>query len=429
MIKEHRLMLKYMKIITLSIVVLILVSIAALYAVADNSDTIMVSLRIEGIKESMYYDKAIELVAGTNVADLMRNFRGMNGAPRITIKNSEYGAYISEIRGLTEFDYGEMSGWNYRVNGTEPTLGISQYELEDGDAVVCYYGAPYSIGMQYPVANWSSLLSDGVISFTSTDTVYDEDWNPTVRTNPVVGATVMFRWDIYTTDSTGKIRIEDKTGLSGVRSLQIERYDEQSGIPTILRFAPDYEIYIPFADTPDGTWYDEAVRFCVGEGYFRGTNLVANLFEPMKDMTTAELVMVLARIAGVDVDVPATPWYAPALEWAVASGIIAEDEFVFGASLTREKFIYMFYLTANLVGTYNMEARAEIEDAVDYVSINEEYREAVSWAVETGIIKGTNTTQLTISPNAVVNRATVCQMLDNYFTNIKIMRATLKPPA
>lgn len=47
--------------------------------------------------------------------------------------------YVTSIDGLAERDYGPMSGWLYEVNGVQPDVSASQYELSDGDSVVWIY--------------------------------------------------------------------------------------------------------------------------------------------------------------------------------------------------------------------------------------------------------------------------------------------------
>ena len=64
-----------------------------------------------------------------------------------------------------------------------------------------------------------------------------------------------------------------------------------------------------------------------------------------------------------------------------------------------------------------MEAAADISSAVDYADLNEDYIQAISWAVASGIIIGTSEDELTITPGFEINRATACQMLLNYFMN------------
>ena len=47
--------------------------------------------------------------------------------------------YISGINYLYENDYGDLSGWVYKVNGVLPSVGCGGYELKDGDIIEwCY---------------------------------------------------------------------------------------------------------------------------------------------------------------------------------------------------------------------------------------------------------------------------------------------------
>lgn len=48
-------------------------------------------------------------------------------------------AYISGINYLYEFDYGDLSGWVYHINGEAPSVGCGEYILANGDAVEWHY--------------------------------------------------------------------------------------------------------------------------------------------------------------------------------------------------------------------------------------------------------------------------------------------------
>ncbi len=48
-------------------------------------------------------------------------------------------AYVQGIGNLYEFEYGDLSGWVYRVNGTSPSVGCGACTLQDGDAVEWHY--------------------------------------------------------------------------------------------------------------------------------------------------------------------------------------------------------------------------------------------------------------------------------------------------
>ena len=59
-------------------------------------------------------------------------------------KNPMYNsAYIKGIGNLYEFDCGDCSGWLYKVNGTKPNVGCSQYILHNNDKIELYYSCNY----------------------------------------------------------------------------------------------------------------------------------------------------------------------------------------------------------------------------------------------------------------------------------------------
>lgn len=47
--------------------------------------------------------------------------------------------YVKSIDGLAEFDYGNMSGWTYYINGDMPDVSCSAYKLKQGDEVQWIY--------------------------------------------------------------------------------------------------------------------------------------------------------------------------------------------------------------------------------------------------------------------------------------------------
>ena len=404
---------KLRKTTAIVLAIMMLASVMALTASGDGSETVTVSLRIEGVDEMMYYNEEIKLEAGASIADLMEALNGIDGAPEVVITEA---GYVSEIGGLTDGDYGGWSGWSFHLNDVSLTSGISDYVLHEGDMVVCFYGDPWGIpGMQYPVPDISRLFSESVIAFTSIDTTYDDEFNEVLEENPVAGALVTFNGAEYTTDENGEIVIADKTGISGFRSLQIGKYDEETGLPTVLRFSPDFLLYVPFADMLDNPWYEEAVFFCVLEWSFKGADSEANLFQPLRKMNMAELVRILALVAGGEFEAETDPWYQGELEWALENGIITIDEFDADGYVEKERFIYLFYLTIESVGDSDMTVREDISDAVDYDDITQDYIEAISWAVASGLVQGSSVEERVIEPHEIFTRAMVCQLIYNYF--------------
>ena len=60
-------------------------------------------------------------------------------------------AYISGINYLYEFDYGELSGWIYTVNGKKTSVGCGEYDVVDGDVIEWRYSC--NLGKDIEVAD------------------------------------------------------------------------------------------------------------------------------------------------------------------------------------------------------------------------------------------------------------------------------------
>lgn len=67
----------------------------------------------------------------TRAAQTRRIHLESSGAPGMV--------YVSGIANLYEFAYGDLSGWNYFVNGESASVGCDQYILKDGDVIEWHY--------------------------------------------------------------------------------------------------------------------------------------------------------------------------------------------------------------------------------------------------------------------------------------------------
>lgn len=71
------------------------------------------------------------LIQAAQQAGLLLDCRGTAGNGRL--------AYVAGIQGLYEFDFGDLSGWVYHVNGQSPDVGCGAYVLADGDRIQWLY--------------------------------------------------------------------------------------------------------------------------------------------------------------------------------------------------------------------------------------------------------------------------------------------------
>ena len=166
-----------------------------------------------------------------------------------------------------------------------------------------------------------------------------------------------------------------------------------------------------FDDVSDNYWGAEAVDFATSRELFAGTG--ASTFSPDTPMTRGMFVTVLARFEGVDTTTGST-WYEAGRQWAMQNGV--SDGTNMDASLTREQLATMFYRYAQSKGYDTTQGGMAIREYADFEQISDYAVEAMTWAVNTGLISGTSTT--TLSPQGPATRAQVATILMRYIENI-----------
>ena len=157
----------------------------------------------------------------------------------------------------------------------------------------------------------------------------------------------------------------------------------------------------PFIDVNAEHWFYDYVRYVHQNGLFAGTS--ANTFSPQLPMTRGMAFVVLARLAGIDVD-GGKPWYALALEWGVESGL--PDGTNPEANVTREQLVTLLWRFA---GSPEVTAVLDFTDADE---VSGYAAQAMAWAVSVGIIQGN--ADGTLNPQGIATRAEVAAMLHRF---------------
>jgi len=80
----------------------------------------------------------MEIADGDTVLDILIDASAKYGLILDT-SGSGVTAYIKSVSSLGERDFGDMSGWLYRVNGELASVGCGAYKLEDGDVILWSY--------------------------------------------------------------------------------------------------------------------------------------------------------------------------------------------------------------------------------------------------------------------------------------------------
>ena len=233
----------------------------------------------------------------------------------------------------------------------------------------------------------------------------DRETAPTVTVNLPVGGSVKVEIPVEDV-TTGTVAVLVKS--NGDEEIIKTSVTTGNGVAVTLNDGDTVKIVDnsrDFADVPDNYWGAEAVGFAVSRELFAGTS--ATTFAPDTAMTRGMIVTVLARFEGVDTSTGDTWWYAAGQQWAVANGV--SDGTNLDSSLTREQLATMLYRYAQSKGYDTTQGGMAIREYADFEQISDYAVEAMTWAVNTGLISGTSTT--TLSPQGLATRAQVATIL------------------
>lgn len=155
-----------------------------------------------------------------------------------------------------------------------------------------------------------------------------------------------------------------------------------------------------FADVAGTYWARDAVDFVSSRELFNGTAPAA--FTPAAPMTRQMLMTVLARLDGEDTSGDA---YGKGMAWATRRGI--SDGSNPTGTVSREQLAAMLYRYAGASAGYG-----DLSRFADSEKVSAYAREAMSWAVEQGILTGKAGNLL--DPAGQATRAEVAAMLHRY---------------
>ena len=174
---------------------------------------------------------------------------------------------------------------------------------------------------------------------------------------------------------------------------------------------------VSFADVSG--WYADYVNYLAARGIIDGTG--DGKFSPEANITRAQFVTILARLAGNDLsaytssafnDVSTSNWYFAAIQWANKNGIASGYDGAFdpNANITREQMVVMLFNYAKYVGidvsqVEGMSAR----EFSDYGSISNWAITPIQWAINKSIVSGNS--DGSFAPAANATRAQAAKMI------------------
>ena len=205
---------------------------------------------------------------------------------------------------------------------------------------------------------------------------------------------------------TSNVTIKDNKFTMPAGNVEIKAIFEKNATP------PPGPAVNPFVDVPAGSFYYDAVLWAVEKGVTTGTS--ATTFEPDGSCTRAQAVTFLWRVAGCPApksaampftDVKAGSFYYDAVLWAVENGITK------GTSETtfEPEGICTRAQIVTLIWRAQKSPAAGTDNPFNDVKAGSFYETAVLWAVKAGVTKGTSA--VTFEPEGICTRAQIVTLI------------------
>ena len=204
----------------------------------------------------------------------------------------------------------------------------------------------------------------------------------------------------------GGVTIKDNKFTMPAGNVEVKAIFEKNATP------PPGPTVNPFVDVPAGSFYYDAVLWAVEKGVTTGTS--ATTFEPDGSCTRAQAVTFLWRVAGCPApksaampftDVKAGSFYYDAVLWAVENGITK------GTSETtfEPEGICTRAQIVTLIWRAQKSPAAGTDNPFNDVKAGSFYETAVLWAVKAGVTKGTSA--VTFEPEGICTRAQIVTLI------------------
>ncbi|MBR3423715.1 MAG: S-layer homology domain-containing protein, partial [Clostridia bacterium] len=175
-----------------------------------------------------------------------------------------------------------------------------------------------------------------------------------------------------------------------------------------------------FSDVAGDRWSAESIAYAVKNGYMNGVG--DGRFDPSGSLTRGMVVTVLWRREGSPEpaapsgfeDVPDGEWYTNAVAWAKETGVVkglTEKRFGPNEYVTREQLGTMLFRFSS-TAPVSVPERADLTPFSDDEKVSDWSEEAMRWAVEAGIINGTDGNRLL--PGGFATREQFAAIIERY---------------
>ena len=177
-----------------------------------------------------------------------------------------------------------------------------------------------------------------------------------------------------------------------------------------------------FTDVHENDWYYATVKDVAEKKLMTGLN--ETTFGPSELLARGQFACVLYRMEGspeisyetIYPDVADGQFYSDAITWANKSGTITGYEnglYGVADNITREQLVTIMYRYAKASGRENVSEKADLSGYPDSNKVTAFAKEAMQWAVATGVIKGDGVTG-ELQPQGNVSRAVCATIISRY---------------
>ena len=301
---------------------------------------------------------------------------------------------------------------------SDGTQVYPRIRIRDRADVVCTAG-------ETPVETWSiTYVTDGGTINGAYPTTYTEGTVTVLPTDVTKPGYTFLGWFTAYTGGVQVRQIEatetgDKTFYARWQKTVLPPPPVTPGTP-VTPARPAAPVGLPFADVSGSDWFYNDVRYVYEKGIMDGTG--ADRFSPNAPLTRAMIVTILYRMAGSPsvsgssdfTDVAAGKWFAKAVAWAAANGIVnGYGDSLFGPNdpVTREQLAAILYRYAVYGGMTAVTLEENLGSFADTAQLSAYAIQAMNWAVGQGLINGSGSN---LVPKAQATRAQVAAIIHRY---------------
>lgn len=301
---------------------------------------------------------------------------------------------------------------------SDGTQVYPRIRIRDRADVVCTAG-------ETPVETWSiTYVTDGGTIGGLYPVTYTEGTVTVLPTNVTKPGYTFLGWFTAYTGGVQVRQIEatetgDKTFYARWQKTVLPPPPVTPGTP-VTPARPAAPVGLPFADVSSSDWFYNDVRYVYEKGIMDGTG--ADRFSPNAPLTRAMIVTILYRMDGSPsvsgssdfTDVAAGKWFAKAVAWAAANGIVnGYGDSLFGPNdpVTREQLAAILYRYAVYGGMTAVTLEENLGSFADTAQLSAYAIQAMNWAVGQGLINGSGSN---LVPKAQATRAQVAAIIHRY---------------